>query len=155
MTDFYLYLLETSFLERLWYYYEFLIIHFIIFRFINYFLDQVYDDLVIYLIHEWNKDWYYEEPTHMETGLTNIKNVIKSLGSLTKRVKEQVKKNKKEKERIAQILKKQEETIKKNRIEHVRWLEEYYRTPPTKEREQEELKQLLKDMKKKYKKWLD
>lgn len=155
MKDFYLSLFETGFIERLGYYYQFLIIHSFIYIIFNYFINEVYDRLVLYLTIELEKDWYYEQSTDMETGLTNLNNVMNSLDSLTQRVKRQVEINKREKERIAKILKKQEETIKKNRIEHVRWLEEYYRTPPTKEREQAELKQLLKDMRKKYKKWLD
>lgn len=155
MKEFYLSLFETGFIERLAYYYQFLIIHSFIYIIFNYFINEIYDNLVLYLLTELEKDWYYEQPTEMETGLTNINNVINSLDSLTQRVKRQVEINKREKERIEKILKKQEEKIKKNHIEHVRWLEEYYRTPPTKEREQAELKQLLKDMRKKYKKWLD
>ncbi len=155
MKDLCLSLFETGFIERLGYYYFFLISHSFLYMILNYFINEIYDGLVLHLSIEWKKDWYYEQSTDMETGLTNINNVMNSLDSLTHRVKRQVEINKREKERIAKILKKQEETIKKNRIEHVRWLEEYYRTPPTKEREQAELKQLLKDMRKKYKKWLD
>lgn len=155
MINLYLYLYQCGFISGLVYYYEFLILHSLIIASLIYFINNIYDDLVNYLVAELQKDWYYEQTTDMETGLTNIDNVIKSLGPLTKKIKRQVEINKKERARISKKLKEQAEEIRKNKIKHTRWLEEYYKNPPTKEQEKEIVKELIRDMRKKYKKWLD
>lgn len=155
MMQFFVYLYNSGFLNSLFNYYLVIISCVILFKSFQYFVNNIYDDLLIYLKDEWDKDWYYEQSTDMQTGMTNIENVISSLGGWTKKVKRQIQINKKNRAELKQRLKKQAETIRQNKIKHIRWLEEYYNNPPTEEESKEELKQLLKDMRKKYKKWLD
>nr|YP_009306264.1 hypothetical protein [Derbesia sp. WEST4838]AOP19168.1 hypothetical protein [Derbesia sp. WEST4838] len=155
MISLYLYLYKCGFISNLIHYYEFILFHYLIITSLIYFINNIYDDLINYLKDEFNKDWHYEQKTDMQTGLTNIDNVIRSLGPLTTKIKQQVEFNKKERARIAKKLKEQAEEIRQNKIKHIRWLEEYYKNPPTKEQEKEIVKELIRDMRKEYKKWLD
>ena len=152
MIYFFNYLLHAGYWNMLVHFYEFVIVHALLFKGFQFFVNYIYDDLCFYLKEELEKDWFYEEPTFMITGLTHLPNLISAIGGITKKVLRDIERNKRRREKIKEDLKKQEEHIRQNEIENEKMLAELRKK--SKEELKLEVKLLLEEMKEKYKKYL-
>ena len=141
---------EAGSITSLFYMYAFMYIILGIILSLRHFINTLLDPLIEHLISEYEKDWSWEEPTHYRNGLDYLPNVLMSLDRLTKQAKDDLAEIRRQEAEHKEIMKRQAETIRLNKIEYEKYLEYRRENPFSEEEKKSELKFILDEMHKEY-----
>lgn len=148
--NYFQHLSEAGSITSLFYMYAFMYIILGIILSLRYFINTLLDPLIEHLISEYEKDWSWEEPTHYRNGLDYLPNVLMSLDRLTKQAKDDLAEIRRQEAEHKEIMKRQAETIRLNKIKYEKYLEYRRENPFSEEEKKSELKFILDEMHKEY-----